>query len=333
VDRSGGSEGGAGTGDAGAPGAGGTSTEGGAPGAGGTSALGGAPGAGGSGTGGSQAGAAGATGLGGSAGGAGSPRVAGAAGQGGAAGSAGGGGGPIALEPYDGSDDCEAGEICVYDVDGNGTCITGSQQACDADLTCIKDMGFVPVTGIEGDICEVGGDCRVDDGHIVGICVDKAGDGSDHGCVAICQYAGDPEEFGCATHPQIGIWDACSRTNVRVFLAVAKQTQCIGDSVQSIICQSVAPADSISSDFEWTIACTEQATTCTAATNCFTDSPYAANPNAAQNVTQFFDAVSDSETSYIYTEFGSSGLGDDCTTDCDCGRCNYCPYGCYRGCS
>ncbi len=371
VDRTGGSEGGAGTGDAGAPGAGGSSTQGGSPGSagepgsggsatqggspgvGGTDTTGGAPGAGGSDDGGSP-GTGGATVQGGSAGTvasagqAGTPSSAGAGGQAGASGEGGvagsAGSGPPPLETSTGSDDCATGEICVYDVDGNGTCIMGSQQPCDADLTCINDMGFVPVSGIEGDICEVGGDCSVDDGHIVGICVDKAGDGSDHGCVAICQYAGDPTELGCATHPQIGIWDACSRTNVRVYLAVAKQVYCVGDSVQSIICQSVAPADGVSSDFEWTIACTEQATTCTEATNCFTNSPFAPDPDATQNVTQFFDAVDASGTSYVYTESGSSGLGDTCQTDCDCGRCNYCeggecryggegPYGCYRGCS
>jgi hypothetical protein len=363
VDRTSGNEGGAGMGDAGAPGAGGSGTEGGSPGAGGGSpgaggarTEGGAPGTGGSDTEGGAPGSGGATAQGGaagvvaSAGTAGTPSSAGAGGQagpggaGGAAGSAGSAGGPIELEPCAGSDDCESGDICVYDVDGNGSCITGSQQPCDTDLTCINDMGFVPVTGIEGDFCEVGGDCQVDDGHVVGICVDKAGDGSDHGCVAICQYAGDPSEFGCATHPQIGIWEECSRTNVRAFLAAAKQVYCVGDSLQSIVCQSVAPADSVSADFEWTIACTEQATSCTAAANCFTNSPYAADPEATQNTSQFFDAISASGTSYVYTESGSSGLGGDCTTDCDCGRCNYCeggecryggegPYGCYRGCS
>jgi hypothetical protein len=301
-----------------------------------------------SGEGGAGGGAGGEDGSGGGTGGtsslAGTGGADGTDGTGGTGGAGGtGGSGPPQLQSCTGSNDCEATEVCVYDVDGNGSCIPGSQQGCGGDLNCIKNMGFVSVNGIEGDICQNGGDCLVDDGHIVGICVDAAGDGSDHRCVAICQYVDDPTDFGCATHPELGVSDVCSRTNVRVFLAVAFGVQCVGDSIESLICTSPADAGGISSAFEWTLNCIEEAGGCNTYMGCFTDG-VGSDPDATQSIGQFFDAVSASGTSYVYTESGGSGLGDSCSTDCDCGRCNYCeggecryggegPYGCYRGCS
>jgi hypothetical protein len=270
--------------------------------------------------------------------------TAGAVGAAGAPGAAGAAGAAPAVTACSGSDDCADSEICLYDVDGKGTCVAGSNQPCSADLTCIKDMGLLPVTGIEGDICQVAGDCGVDDGHIVGVCVDKSGDGSERGCVPICQYADDPDEFACVTHPLLGVQTECTRTNARVYLAVAKQSLCASaGSLESIICESPASADSVTSDFEWTLACTEQAASCADARRCFTNG-IGPDPNATQSLAQFFDSVEASGTSYVITPSGGSGLGDACGTDCDCGHCNYCesgtcryggegPYGCYRGCS
>ena len=243
------------------------------------------------------------------------------------------------------SNECDADQVCVYDVDGNGTCITGSAQPCADNPTCIKDMGFLSVSNnSEGDTCQQAGDCGVDDGHIVGICVDASGDGADRRCVPICQYADDPENFACATHPDLGVRSDCGRANARIFVAWTKISQCTDSTLSSLTCTTVAPASSVDGDLEWTFDCIRDATTCsTVLLGCFTGNT-SSNPDATMSSDEFHEARVASGTDWVYTEGGASGIGDQCSTDCDCGHCNYCenatcyyggegPYGCYRGCS
>ncbi len=253
-------------------------------------------------------------------------------------------GGAPALATCSGSADCEDDEICVYDNTGQGSCILGSALSCAGQDTCVKDMGFVSVSGnIEGDVCEQAGNCKVDAGHIVGICVDTAGDGSYRRCVALCQYADDPAYFGCATHPLLGLRQDCGRSNARAFLAAALGVHCIGDALDDFSCSRVATPAEVSASLDWTLRCHEAATSCTSQMSCFTNG-VGPDPEATQTTSGFFDGVRGLGTEYVYVDGGGSGIGSDCSTDCDCGRCNYCedgvcryggegPYGCYRGCS
>lgn len=71
----------------------------------------------------------------------------------------------------------------------------------------------------------------------------RRSDGTDRRCVAICQYANDPETYGCATHPALGVREDCSRVNARVFVDTAEVLfYTTGDLAQGMACSKVATA-------------------------------------------------------------------------------------------
>ena len=225
----------------------------------------------------------------------------------------------------------------------------GSSQPCGGDgITCIDGMGFLPVSGsIEGPVCVNSGDCNVDAGHIVGICVDTVGDGTARQCVPICQYADDRADFACAYDPRLAVREDCSRTDARAFLAVAMQASCVSGSMSNMTCDAPTPETVVTTDAEWTLRCHEtNAYSCTQLMSCFAGTSFS-DANATQTMDEFFDWLDAVNMTGVYTTGTSGGgIGDDCDSDCDCGHCGYCettsssgtcryggegPYGCYRG--
>jgi hypothetical protein len=228
---------------------------------------------------------------------------------------------------------CGATDVCVFAVNGSGTCIQGSSQGCGGDNSaCINTMGFRPVGSSS---CQTTPDCG-SSGTWVGVCVDATGTSRE--CVGLCQYVGDSEQYGCATVVGIGVRQDCSRLNARIFLAVAQTASCTRNgNIDTMTCTKVASGADISNAFESTLECLEQG----GCMSCFTDG-VPPGANATQSTTTFLNAANASGTRWKVSQ-GSAGVNGKCSTDCDCGHCNYCesgtcryggegPYGCYRGC-
>jgi hypothetical protein len=280
------------------------------------------------------------SGVGGTAGG--TSNVGGSSTAGGASGGSGADSGPPPPPTCSKTSDCANGEVCALTVQGSGVCLQGSGKSCEAGDVCVDGIGFTPGEGsVEGPICFQAGDCRqAVKGHLNHVCLmDDAGAGT---CAVLCQYSDDPARLKCATHPQLGIWSACNRTQIRSAVSNAFFAPCVDLKVVAWACLSNPPA--ATADEETTLACTEQVIeqggSCVSHANCFRE----LQSTAPLGVSQFYTFLKTQITWQTEASPSSSSGGSKCGTDCDCGRCSYCesgtcryggegPYGCYRGCN